>query len=75
MAQVSSYDVANRSGAQVRADINDIFEAIKSCNSGASDPASPVKFMLFGDSTVGDDNLKVHDGSNFRVIGKVTEDN
>ena len=75
MAQVSSYDVANRSGAQVRSDINDIFAAIKSCNSGASDPASPVKFMLFGDSTTGDDNLKVHDGSNFRNIGKVTEDN
>ena len=75
MAQVSSYDVANRSGAQVRSDINDIFAAIKSCNSGASDPASPVKFMLFGDSSTGDDNLKVHDGSNFRNIGKVTEDN
>ena len=47
MAQVSSYNVANRTGAQVRADINDIYDAIKTCNSGTSDPSSPVKFMLF----------------------------
>ena len=75
MAQVSSYNVANRSGAQVRGDINDIYSAIKTCNSGPNDPASPEQFMLFGDNTVGDLNLKIHDGSQFRVIGKVTEDN
>lgn len=75
MAQVSSYNVANRSGAQVRSDINDIYSAIKTCNSGPNDPANPEKFMLFGDSTTGDNNLKIYDGSNFRPIGKVTEDN
>ena len=76
MAQVSSYNVANRSGAQVREDINDIFDAIKTCNSGASDPSSPAKFMLYGDSASGDDNLRIYDGvSQFRPIGKVTEDN
>ena len=75
MAQVSSYNVANRTGALVRSDINDIYEAIKTCNSGVSDPSSPVKFMLYGDSTVGDDNLKIYDGAQFRTIGKVTEDN
>ena len=75
MAQVSSYNVANRSGAQVREDINDIFNAIKTCNSGSSDPSSPAKFMLYGDSASGDDNLKIHDGSQFRTIGKVTEEN
>ena len=76
MAQVSSYNVANRSGAQVREDINDIFDAIKTCNSGSSDPASPAKFMLYGDSASGDDNLRIYDGvSQFRPIGKVTEDN
>ena len=73
MAQVNSYNVANRSGAQVRGDINDIFDAIKTCNSASSDPASPVKFMLYGDS--GDDNLKIHNGSQFINIGKVTEAN
>ena len=75
MAQVSSYDVANRSGAQVRQDIKDIFEAVKTCNSGPNNPASPEQFMLFGDNTTGDLNLKIYDGSQFRVIGKITEDN
>ena len=76
MAQVDDYDVANRSGALVRADINLIFDAIKTCNSGTSDPAAPVKFMLYGDSASGDDNLRIYDGvSQFRPIGKVTEDN
>ena len=76
MAQVNSYNVANRSGAQVRGDINDIFDAIKTCNSGNSDPAAPAKFMLYGDSASGDDNLRIYDGiSQFRPIGKVTEDN
>ena len=75
MAQVSSYNVANRSGAQVRGDINDIYSAIKTCNSGPNNPASPEQFMLFGDNTTGDNRLKIYDGSQFRVIGKVTEDN
>ena len=75
MAQVSSYNVANRSGAQVREDINDIYSAIKTCNSGPNDPASPEQFMLFGDNTTGDNRLKIYDGSQFRVIGKVTEEN
>ena len=75
MAQVDDYNVANRSGALVREDINLIFDAIKTCNSGGSDPSSPVKFMLYGDNASGDDNLKIHDGSQFRTIGKVTEDN
>ena len=30
MAQVSSYNVANRSGAQVRSDINDIYSVFDS---------------------------------------------
>lgn len=76
MAQVDDYNVANRSGALVREDINLIFDAIKTCNSGSSDPAAPAKFMLYGDSASGDDNLRIYDGvSQFRPIGKVTEDN
>jgi len=31
--------------------------------------------MLFGDNTTGDLNLKIYDGSQFRNIGKVNEDN
>ena len=34
MSQVSDYDIANASGAQVRGDINNVLDAIKTLNSG-----------------------------------------
>ena len=73
MSQVVNYTVDNAAGNVVRADINTILEAIRTNNSGGSDPQNPVKFMLYGDSS--DDILKVYDGSNFKNIGDVGEDN
>ena len=73
MSQVTNYDVENAAGNVVRADINNILDAIKTNNSGGSEPLSPVKFMLYGKSS--DNKLKVYDGSNFRTIGDVEEDN
>ena len=73
MSQVTNYTVDNAAGNVVRADINSIFDAVRSSNSGSSDPSNPVKFMLYGDSS--DDILKVYDGSNFKNIGDVGEDN
>lgn len=73
MSQVTNYTVDNAAGNVVRADINSILDAVKTNNSGGSDPSNPVKFMLYGKSS--DDKLKVYDGSNFREIGDVGEDN
>ena len=73
MSQVTNFTVENAAGNVVRADINSILDAIKTNNSGASDPSNPVKFMFYGKSS--DDKLKVYDGSNFREIGDVGEDN
>ena len=73
MSQVTNFTVDNAAGNVVRADINSILDAIKTNNSGGSDPSNPVKFMLYGKSS--DDKLKVYDGSNFREIGDVGEDN
>ena len=73
MSQVTNFTVENAAGSVVRADINNILDAIKTNNSGGSDPSNPVKFMLYGKSS--DDKLKVYDGSNFREIGDVGEDN
>lgn len=73
MSQVTNYTVDNAAGNVVRADINTILEAIRTNNSGGSDPQNPIKFMLYGDSS--DDILKVYDGSNFKNIGDVGEDN
>ena len=34
MSQVTDYNIANASGASVRADINLVLDAIKTCNAG-----------------------------------------
>jgi len=73
VSQVTNYNVENAAGNVVRQDINNILDAIRTNNSGGSDPSNPVKFMLYGDSS--DDILKVYDGSDFRSIGDVGEPN
>ena len=75
MAQIADYDVENDTGSQVRGDINNIFGAIKSCNSGPSDPPLPVEFMLYGDES--DKILKIFSTTNsqFTEIGNINEDN
>ena len=75
MAQIADYDVENDTGAQVRQDINNIFGAVKSCNSGPSDPPLPVEFMLYGDES--DKILKVFSSTNgtFTEIGNINQDN
>jgi len=47
------YDVANGSGAAVRADINSLAGAIASNNSGASAPSVTFAYMLWADTTTG----------------------
>jgi len=73
VSQVTNYTVDNAAGNVVRADINSILDAVKTNNSGGSDPGNPVKFMFYGKSS--DDKLKIYDGSNFREIGDVGQDN
>ena len=75
MAQIADYFVDNDTGAQVRGDINNIFGAIKSCNSGSSNPLLPVEFMLYGDES--DKILKVFSSTNgtFTEIGNINQDN
>ena len=45
MAQ-HDYNIANAGGATVRADINNVLEAIQSLNSGTGAPSSTVAGML-----------------------------
>lgn len=73
MSQVGDYDVANASGASVRSDLNFVLGAIKTCNSGSSNPSNPEAFMFYGDTN--DNTLKIYDGSQFRTIGEVTKNN
>ena len=51
MAQVADYNIANANGATVRADINAVFLAVSSTNSGTSEPSTMYAFMLWVDTT------------------------
>ena len=76
MSQVTDYNIANASGASVRTDLNAVFDAIKTLNSGGSDPSNTEAFMPFVDT--GDSNkLKIRNSSNndFTTIGPVDTPN
>ena len=73
MAQVANYKVDNDTGANVRADINNIFAAIQSLNSGSSDPSgTQVAFQPSVNTT--SNLLKLRNASNngYIEIGDVT---
>ena len=72
MSQVSDYDIANASGASVRSDLNAVFEAIKTLNSGGNDPSNPLAFMPYVD-TADSNNLKIRNANNdgFTTVGSV----
>ena len=76
MSQVADYNIANASGASVRSDLNAVFDAIKTCNSGGSDPANPEAFMLYVD-TADSNKLKIRNAANnaFVTIGSVNNAN
>jgi len=72
MSQVSDYNIANASGASVRSDLNAVFDAIKTLNSGGSDPSNTAAFMPYVD-TADSNNLKIRNAANnaFVTIGSV----
>ena len=76
MAQVGDYNIANASGASVRSDLNDVFAAIKTLNSGGTDPSNPAAFMPYVD-TADNNNLKLRNAANngFTTVGSVNETN
>ena len=61
MAQ-HDYSIANDSGANVRADINNALAAIVSQNSGATAPATTFAFQWWADTTTG--LLKIRNAAN-----------
>lgn len=76
MSQVADYNIANASGASVRSDLNAVFDAIKTLNSGGSDPINTEAFMPYVD-TADNNNLKIRNSSNngFTTIGPVDSAN
>ncbi len=76
MSQVSDYNIANASGASVRSDLNAVFDAIKTLNSGGSDPSNTAAFMPYVD-TADSNNLKIRNAANdgFVTVGSVNSAN
>ena len=76
MAEVSDYSIANGTGAAVRTDLNNVFAAIQSLNSGSADPSgTQVAFQLSVNTT--SNLLKLRNASNngYIEIGNVTQAN
>ena len=76
MAQVSDYTIANGTGSAVRTDLNNVFAAIQSLNSGSADPSgTQVAFQLSVNTT--SNLLKIRNASNngYITIGNVTQTN
>ena len=76
MSQVSDYNIANASGASVRSDLNAVFDAIKTLNSGGSDPSNTAAFMPYVD-TADSNNLKIRNAANdgFVTVGSINSVN
>ena len=76
MSQVSDYNIANASGASVRSDLNAVFDAIKTLNSGGSDPSNTAAFMPYVD-TADSNNLKIRNAANdgFTTVGSINSAN
>ena len=62
MASVADYNVANASGAAVRSDLNNIFQAVVTLNSGTSEPSTMYPFMLWIDTN--NNLVKMRNGAN-----------
>ena len=76
MAQVSDYSISNGTGSAVRTDLNNVFAAIQSLNSGSADPSgTQVAFQLSVNTT--SNLLKLRNAANngYLEIGNVTQAN
>jgi hypothetical protein len=69
------YNVANGTGAAVRADINLALTAIATANSGGTSPTTTYAFQLWADTTSG--NLKIRNGGNsaWIIVGALASAN
>lgn len=70
MSQVTNYTIENASAAAVRSDINTTLDAVKTMNSGSSQPSNPANGMLWFD-TSGTPSIKIYN-SGWLVVGQVT---
>ena len=76
MADVANYFIENASGANVRIDLNAVFEAIQSSNSKTTDLAASqcVAGMIFLNSSTNELKVRNSANNNFSKIGNINQD-
>ena len=62
MSQSTDYSIANATGSAVRADLNSVFGAVATNNSGSSAPSTMYSYMWWADTTA--NKLKMRNGAN-----------
>jgi len=72
MAQTTNYEIANSSGLVFRGRVNEVFAAVQSSNSGATEPTGTVAYQLWYDTTT--NILKMRDATNSTWISLFTVD-
>ena len=72
MAQTTNYEIANSSGLVFRGRVNEVFAAVQSNNSGATEPTGTVAYQLWYDTTT--NILKMRDATNSTWISLFTVD-
>lgn len=72
MAQTTNYEIANSSGLIFRGRVNEVFAAVQSSNSGATEPTGTVAYQLWYDTTT--NILKMRDATNSTWISLFTVD-
>ena len=72
MAQTTNYEIANSSGLVFRGRVNEVFAAVQSNNSGATEPTGTVAYQLWYDTTT--NILKMRNSSNSAWISLFTVD-
>ena len=74
MAQADQ-QIQNATGSDVRADLNNNFDALFSNNSGSSEPSTTTAFMWFADTT--NDALKIRNAADsaFITVGTLSQTN
>ena len=76
MAQVTDYTIDNGTGSAVRTDLNNVFAAIQSLNSGSADPSgTQVAFQLSVNTTSNLMKLRNASNNGYIEIGDVTQAN
>lgn len=75
MSQIATYIIPNVAGAAFRAAVNNVTDALRDLNSGATGPAETGPYMLWADTATGFLKIRNAGDSAWIVVGPLTQPN